>query len=61
MAKKNIVKKEIISRNNFSYEKNGAKLDFSLRIDRSDELRNFKDCMLQAVEDIDVILKGLKN
>lgn len=53
--------KSLISRKEFTYSKKGVSLNFNLRTDNSSELKAFKDCLLEALKDIDEILKGMKN
>ncbi len=60
MAKDTLIK-SLISRKTFSYIKGGIKLEFTLRIDNSSELRIFKFLLSEADKDIDEILKGMKN
>ncbi len=55
------LQKTIIDRKQFSYTKKGCNLNFNLRVDNSSELKPFKECMEQAIKDIDEILKGMKN
>ncbi len=61
MGKKNVFTKNIINRKEFSYNKDGCNLTFTLRIDNSSELKNFKVCLEEAIKDIDKILEGMKN
>lgn len=58
---KNLLTKSIISRKEFSYTKKGCNLNFNLRVDNSEELKAFKECMEIAIKDIDEIMKGMKN
>ena len=57
---KNLVK-SIVSRKEFSYSKKGVELKFNLRTDNSSELKPFKECMEEAIKDIDNIVKGMAN
>lgn len=66
MAKKTInqIAKQTIQSNNiqrkeFNYEKNGVKLNFTLRTDVKGELNIFKELMLRGVEDINTELKKI--
>ena len=61
MAAKNTLVKTIIARKDFSYTQKGVKLSFNLRVDNSSELKNFRSCLEEAIKDIEVILKGMKN
>lgn len=58
---KDLITKNIINRKEFNYSKKGVNLSFTLRIDNSSELRPFKECMEEAVKDLDEIIKSLKN
>ena len=58
---KNLLIKSVISKKEFSYSKKGVSLNFNLRIDDTSELRAFKDCMTQAIKDLEEILEGMKN
>ena len=53
--------KSIVSRKEFSYSKKGVELKFNLRTDNSSELKPFKECMEEAIKDIDNIVKGMAN
>lgn len=61
MAKKSVLQKFVVERKEFSYQKDTASLKFTLRVDNSSELRDFRDCMIEAIKDIDELLKGMKN
>ena len=54
---KNIVKKETVDTRAFTYSKNKVQLNFSLRTDIKSELKDFRELLLQAVEDINKELK----
>lgn len=58
---KNILTKSLVTRKEFSYIKDKVELKFTLRIDNSSELRPFKECLQEAIKDIDEILEGIKN
>jgi hypothetical protein len=58
---KTILTKTIITRKDFSYEQKGVTLKFNLPIDNSSELKSFKSCLEEAIQDIDKILEGMKN
>lgn len=58
---KNILTKSLVTRKEFSYIKDKVELKFTLRIDNSSELRPFKECLQEAIKDIDEILEGMKN
>lgn len=60
-SNKLIIQKTFVQRQEFTYQKNSATLKFNLRVDNSSELRDFRECMIEAVKDIDEILKGMKN
>ena len=53
--------KSFIKKQEFSYNKNGTNLSFTLRVDNSSELKSFKVCLEEAIKDIEEILKGMKN
>ena len=54
---KNTIKKETTETRAFTYSKNKVQLNFSLRTDIKSELKDFKELLLQAVEDINKELK----
>lgn len=59
-------KKELMTKSsridkNFKYQKNEVTLDFTLRIDNSSQLRDFKECLEAAIVDIDELVSGMKN
>ena len=58
---KNILTKTLVTRKDFSYEKKGVNLKFSLPIDNTSELTSFKSCLEEAIKDINSILEGMKN
>lgn len=45
----------------FHYAKNDVKLDFTLGIDNSSQLRNFLACISAAKEDLEELIKTFKN
>lgn len=49
---KNTIKKETTETRAFTYSKNKVQLNFSLRTDIKSELKDFRELLLQAVEDI---------
>lgn len=57
---KQVIQSSTIQRKTFDYKLGGVNLNFSLRIDIKTELQEFKNCMLKAIEDIDVELEKLK-
>lgn len=59
--KKDSLTKSLISRKEFRYSKKGINLNFTLRTDNSSELKPFKDCLREAISDIDELLKGMEN
>ncbi len=61
MAEKNVLTKIITNNKDFSYSKKDVNLKFSLRVDNSSQLRPFRECLEEAIKDIDEILKGIKN
>lgn len=56
-----ILTKTLVSKKDFTYKKGDCSLSFTLQIDNSSELRDFRDCLVQATEDIDEILEEMKN
>ena len=49
---KNTIKKDTTDTRAFSYSKNKVQLNFSLRTDIKSELKDFRELLLQAIEDI---------
>lgn len=49
---KNTIKKDTTDTRAFSYSKNKVQLNFSLRTDIKSEMKDFRELLLQAVEDI---------
>jgi hypothetical protein len=49
---KNTIKKDTTDTRAFTYSKNKVQLNFSLRTDIKSELKDFRELLLQAVEDI---------
>lgn len=60
MKIKSIITK-ITTKKDFSYTKETCSLNFTLNIDNSSELRDFRSCLIAATKDIDKILEGMKN
>ena len=54
---KNTIKKDTTDTRAFSYSKNKVNLSFSLRTDIKSEMKDFRELLLQAVEDINKELK----
>lgn len=54
---KNTIKKDTTDTRAFSYSKNKVNLNFSLRTDIKSELKDFRELLLQAIEDINKELK----
>ena len=54
---KNTIKKETTDTRAFTYSKNKVQLNFSLRTDIKSEMKDFRELLLQAVEDINKELK----
>ena len=54
---KNIVKREKVDKRQFSYSKNKVNLGFTLRTDVKSELKDFRDLLEKAIEDINKELK----
>lgn len=51
------VKQDHTTRKNFKYEKEGIALSFTLRVDVKNELKNFEDLLIVALEDVREELK----
>ncbi len=60
MSKKSLTK-IITAKKEFSYKNGVCNLSFTLRVDNSSELKDFRACLDTAIKDIDEILKGMKN
>lgn len=58
---KDVIEKQFTQRQEFVYTKKGVTLRFTLRTDNSSELRPFRECMAEAIVDLDKIIKSLKN
>ncbi len=54
---KDIVRKSSELRKTFSYDKGAVHLDFTLRIDTKQELKDFKEILLRAVEEVEEEIK----
>ena len=54
---KNTIKKETTDTRAFTYSKNKVQLNFSLRTDIKSELKDFRDILEQALEDVNKELK----
>ena len=52
---------EHISRKEFKYKSGDVQLGFTLRVDRSDELRSFKECLEKAILEVAEEITKLKN
>ena len=59
MASKNQMNKQLITKKTFNYEKGACTLNFTLKIDVKTELKDFKECLVEAQKDIDNILETL--
>ena len=49
---KNTIKNETTDTRAFTYSKNKVQLNFSLRTDIKSELKDFRELLLQALEDV---------
>jgi hypothetical protein len=58
---KSVLTKTLSTHKDFSYAHKGVSLKFALPIDDSSSLRPFKECLEEAIKDIDLILEGMKN
>lgn len=57
MAKnKGEIQKDTAINRSFAYKKDGVSLSFVLRIDNPSELEPFKDCLIVALEDVELEL-----
>ena len=52
-TQQNKVKKEHVDRREFSYAKGSCRLRFTLRTDVKTELRDFKECLQEAIKEVD--------
>lgn len=50
---KNTLQKNTITKKEFSYQKDTVSLNFTLNIENRDELSNFKECLIEAIKDIE--------
>lgn len=57
MFKFSKIKTDHIERKTFNYEKNGVRLDFTLRTDIKTEMRVFKELLEKAIKEINEELK----
>lgn len=60
MATKPILK-SIIPKKTFNYSSGGINLNFYLRVDNSSEIHIFKRLLEEALKDLDLLLKEIKN
>jgi hypothetical protein len=60
-AQKDIVKKTMEDRKRFVYEKGNVKLDFTLRTDIKQELKDWKELMENAMEDVEAEIKKVSD
>jgi len=61
MSVKDSLTKIVTNSKEFSYSKKDVNLKFSIRVDNSSQLRPFRECLEEAIKDIDSILEGMKN
>ena len=61
MTDKKTLVKSVVSKKDFSFRKGKCSLNFILRTDNTSELRDFRSCLKEAMNDIDEILKTMKN
>ena len=54
---KNIVQKQTVETKQFNYSKNKMHLDFTVRVDIKNDMKDFRDLLLRAIEDIEEELK----
>ncbi len=60
MINKKDLKKESEENKKFNYEKDGTKLNFTLRTDIKKQLSNFKEILVEALSDVEAQLKKFK-
>jgi hypothetical protein len=53
---KNIVVRNLVTRREFKYSKNNCNLNFTLDIDKKDEIKDFRQCLVEAMKDMDELL-----
>ena len=47
------MQKVLATKRDFNYVKDGITLGFTLNIDNEKELKNFRECLVEAIKDID--------
>jgi len=47
-----------VTKREFKYAKNKCNLNFILMIDQKDEIKDFRECLIEAIDDIDDLLKN---
>ena len=52
------VQKNLVTKREFKYAKNKCNLNFILMIDQKDEIKDFRECLIEAIDDIDDLLKN---
>lgn len=55
--KKEIIIRNVATKKDFSYSKGNCSLTFTLSVDVKKEVKDFRELLLKAVEDIDETLK----
>lgn len=53
MANKNIIEKIMVIKKEFSFAKNGVQLNFTLRTDIKQQMKDFRDLLVEATEVLD--------
>lgn len=53
MAKNNIIEKGSVVKKEFNYKKNECSLNFTLRVDVKQQLKDFKDLLVLALKEVD--------
>lgn len=58
---KKILQREQTENKSFGYKKGNVQLNFTLRVDIKQELKDFKECLEAALSDVDKVLAEKKN
>ena len=57
LRQQKLLQKTTATKRDFNYSKDGVNLGFTLNIDSDKELNNFRECLVEAIKDIDTTLK----
>lgn len=55
---KKILQRDQSQSKSFSYKKGNVSLNFTLRIDIKQDLKDFKDCLIAAVDDVETEIQA---